>query len=85
MRQIIEETLGDGSKQWRVVTDRCFFGLFHCKWRTEYYQLPYYVEYVRIPAVFKTLEAAEIFVYGKPEDKVIERRVLAPQKTTGEI
>ena len=83
MKQIIEETLGDGGKQWRVVTDRCFFGLFHRKWRTDSY--PHYAEYVRIPAVFKTLEEAENFVYGKPENKVIERRVLPQKKATGEI
>lgn len=84
MKQIVEETLGNGAKQWRVMTDRCFFDLFHCKWRTDYYKEYCYETSFRVPAVFTTLKEAEEFVYGKPEDKVVERRVLVPKNVSTE-
>lgn len=84
MKQIIEETLENGEKRWRVMTDRCFFGLFRCKWKTDKKEVwdmsgPY-----KTDAVFYNLKEAEDFVYGTPKDKVVERRVLTPKITSVE-
>ena len=77
MKRIVEETLANGEKQYRVETNKRFFGLITCNWYTDTY-------YVGEPgcgsifdAVFGTLAEAEIHAFGKCKSReVISRKVI---------
>jgi len=74
MKRIVEETLADGTKQYRVEKNTKFFGLIKTDWHTDTF---YYGWETELPAVFNSLEAAESHVYGKPKSKeIIKRRIL---------
>ena len=76
MKRIVEETLADGTKQYRVEKNTTFFGLIKCNWHTDTYYVGDMWD-VELPAVFDSLEAAESHVYGKPKSKeVIKRRII---------
>ena len=75
MRRIIEEELKDGSIQYRVESNRMFFGLIPCKWYTCTVTIPYGYAEVSCDAVFNTLEEAQIFVGINP-NPVIKRTIL---------
>lgn len=77
MKRIVEETLANGKKQYRVETNKRFFGLITCNWYTDTY---YYGEpgvCATLDAVFGTLEEAEIHAFGKRKsDKIIDRKII---------
>ena len=77
MKRIVEETLADGTKQYRVEKNTKFFGFIKTDWHTDTF---YYVGDgwdAELPAVFNSLEAAESHVYGKPKSKeIIKRKIL---------
>lgn len=77
MRRIVEETLADGTKQYRVETNKTLFGLITTKWHTDTVFIVGDGWDANVPAVFDTLEQAEIHVYGKKKSKeVVSRKVL---------
>lgn len=79
MKQIVEETKANGKKQYRVLTDRCFFGLFHCKWRTDKYTECWGEVTWKKDAVFSTLKEAQEYVYGSEivnGENVVSRKII---------
>ena len=76
MKRIVEETLADGSVQYRVEKNTTFFGLIKCNWHTDTFYVGEILD-AELPAVFDSLELAESHVYGKPKSKeVIKRKIL---------
>lgn len=77
MKRIVEETLADGSTQYRVETNKTFLGLITTKWHTDSF---YYVGDgwdANLPAVFDSLEEAESHAFGRIKSKeIISRKVL---------
>lgn len=76
MKRIVEETLADGTKQYRVEKNTTFFGLIKCNWHTDTF---YYVGDgfdAELPAVFGSLEEAESHAYGKHKSKEIIKRII---------
>ena len=73
MRRIVEEILSNGERQYRVESNRRFFGLFKCKWYTE--TIPYDYGDVHCEAVFKTLREAQIHC-GIDPNPVIKRKIV---------
>lgn len=57
MKRIVEETLENGEKQYRVETDRRFFGLIKTNWHTDSVYLGYPYD-TTCNAVFGTLREA---------------------------
>ena len=85
MKQIVEETKANGTKQYRVITNNHIFGLFKDKWRTDTYKAVYPGCTMTFDAVFKTLEEAETHVYGKPKsEEIVKRRVIEPKSAVVE-
>lgn len=77
MKRIVEETLANGEKQYRVEKNTHFFGLIKGNWYTDTYYIREPGVAVHVDAVFDTLDEAEIFVFGKPKSKnIINRRVI---------
>jgi len=78
MKRIVEETLADGSVQYRVEKNTTFFGLIKTDWHTDSFLRCVGSDcIIRLNAVFDSLDEAESFVYGKPKSKeVIKRRIL---------
>jgi hypothetical protein len=76
MKRIVEETLADGTKQYRVEKNTKFFGLIKCNWHTDTFYIGGSWD-TELPAVFNSLELAESHAYGKPKSKeVIRRKIL---------
>lgn len=73
MKRIVEETLEDNSKQYRVETNR-LWGFIPTKWHTDLYYIGYpYDTY--FSAVFSTLEEAQRHCRINP-NPVKERKIL---------
>lgn len=75
MKRIIEEELKDGTIQYRVESNRMFFGLIPCKWYTCTVTIPYGYAEIFCYAVFNTLEEAQVFAGINP-NPVIKRTLL---------
>lgn len=75
MRRIVEETLSNGCKQYRVESNRRFFGLLKCNWYTETVTIPYGLGDIRCEAVFNTLREAQIHC-GMDPNPVINRKII---------
>lgn len=75
MKRIIEEELKDGTIQYRVESNRMFFGLILCKWHTCTVTIPYGYAEIFCYAVFNTLEEAQVFAGINP-NPVIKRTLL---------
>lgn len=73
-KRIVEETLENGEKQYRVETDRWFFGLLKCDWYTDSVYLGYPYD-TTCNAVFGTLREAQIHCGINP-NPVIKREVI---------
>ena len=79
MKQIVEETKANGKKQYRVLTDRCFFGLFHCKWKTDKKTESCMEHTWKEDAIFNTLKEAQEHVYGRETvngENVVSRKIV---------
>jgi hypothetical protein len=77
MKRIVEETLADGTKQYRVEKNTKFFGLIKTDWHTDSYYCGDPGYEATFDAVFNTLDEAERFVYGKPKSKeIVNRKIL---------
>ncbi len=77
MKRIVEETLANGEKQYRVETNKRFFGLIICNWYTDTYYVGEPDCRYNVDAVFGTLDEAEIYAYGKLKSReVVERKVI---------
>ena len=74
MKRIVEETLENGEKQYRVETDRRFFGLIKTNWHTDTVYLGYPYD-TTCNAVFCTLREAQIHCGINP-NPVIKREVI---------
>lgn len=75
MKRIIKETLDNGDIQYRVETNRCFFGLFKCKWHTDTCIHFYGDIEIRCAAVFNTLREAQIYC-GIDPNPVVKRQII---------
>lgn len=75
MKRIIEEILANGERQYRVESNRWFFGLLKCKWHTETITIPYDYGDVHCEAVFKTLREAQIHCGINP-NPIIKRKIV---------
>jgi hypothetical protein len=78
MKRIVVEELANGKTQYRVETDRKFFGLIKTKWHTD--TTSHYMadgDYVTVNAVFEDLIAARICA-GFPieENQVVSRNYI---------
>ena len=77
MKRIVEETLANGKKQYRVEKNTRFFGLIERNWYTDTYFIGEPGAGTHVDAVFDTLDEAEIFVFGKPKSKeIVNRKVI---------
>ena len=77
MKRIVEETLANGEKQYRVETNKRFFGLITCNWYTDSYYIGEPGVEAHVDAVFGSLDEAEIFAFGKCKSReVVERKVI---------
>lgn len=77
MRRIVEETLADGTKQYRVEKNTKFFGLIKTDWHTDSYHYGEPGCAALFNAIFATLNEAERFAYGKPKSKeIVNRKIL---------
>jgi hypothetical protein len=82
MRRIVEETLADKTKQYRVEKNTRFFGLIKSDWHTDTFYVGEAGFGSYLDAVFTTLDEAEAFAYGKPKNKeVVERKVISNSET----
>ena len=76
MKRIVEETLANGEKQFRVEKNTCFFGLIKCEWYTDTKPVGLMGEF-SAEAIFNNIEDAEIFVFGNPKSKeVVKRKII---------
>jgi len=78
MKRIVEETLANGEKQYRVETNKRFFGLITCNWYTDNYYVGepgcFFTNY---DAVFGSLDEAELYAFGECKSReVVERKVI---------
>lgn len=76
MRRIVEETLSNGERQYRVESNRRLFGLLKCKWYTETVAIPYMEGSIHCAAVFKTLREAQAHCGINP-NPVVSRKIVA--------
>ena len=77
MRRIVEETLADGTKQYRVEKNTKLFGLIKTDWHTDSYLCGEPGCAALFNAVFATLDEAERFAYGRPKSKeIVNRKIL---------
>lgn len=78
MKRIVKETLKNGEIQYRVETNRMFFGLIPCEWYTclTWYVTAKYCEYVPCDAIFNTLREAQIFC-GIDPNSVVHTEIIA--------
>ena len=62
MKRIVKETLSNSEVQYRVQSNKRFFGLITCKWYTvDFFWNPTSsYDLIRCKAVFKTLEEAKV-------------------------
>lgn len=74
MKRIVEETLENGEKQYRVETDRTFFGLIKTNWHADSIYLGYPYD-ITCAAVFGTLREAQVHCGINP-NPVKERKIL---------
>lgn len=75
MKRIIKEELKDGTIQYRVESNRIFFGLVPCKWYSCTVIIPYEYGEIHCDAVFSSLEEARIFA-GIDPNPIISRTLL---------
>lgn len=75
MKRIVKETFKDGKVQYRVETDRCFFGLIKCGWHTDTTPVGMDEYITEIGAIFNTLEEAQKFC-GIDPNPVVNREVI---------
>lgn len=80
MKRIVEETLANGEKQYRVETNKCFFGLITCNWYTDTYYAGNYEYGFNTDSVFRTLDEAEIHAFGKCKSREVINRKVIEQK-----
>jgi hypothetical protein len=77
MKRIVEETLANGKKQYRVQSNKRFFGLISCDWYTIDIPVGGIGWDAMVPAVVNNLEFAQRIAFGKTSgEKVIETKII---------
>lgn len=74
-KRIIEETLSDGKVQYRVETNRTFFGLIKTDWHTDSYTVDLGTYSFEKYAVFATLGDAQEYC-GIDRNPVVKRTLI---------
>ena len=77
MKRIIEETLANGKKRYRVQSNKKFFGLITCDWYTIDIPIGGIGWDAEVPAVVDSLELAQKIAFGKSSgEAVIKTRII---------
>lgn len=71
MKRIVEETLANGKKQWRIQSNKRFFGLITCDWYTINIPVGGIDWDAEVPAVVDSLELAQKIAFGKSSNEVV--------------
>jgi hypothetical protein len=77
MKRIVEETLANGKKRYKVQSNKKFFELITCDWYT--ISIPYVGDGwdAMVPAIFNDLESAQRVAFGKSSGEiVVETKVI---------
>lgn len=71
MKRIVEEALANGKKQYRVQSNKRFFGLISCDWYTIDTPVGSIGCGAMVPAVFNNLETAQRVAFGKSSGEIV--------------